>query len=70
VSFSIDFEPVGRRGEFSGDQSLLECARNLSVDLVSICGGTGSCEHCKVQVIAGKVSKPTLEEEANFLPVS
>jgi len=64
--YIIDFEPVGRRGEFAGDQSLLECARQLSVDLVSICGGIGSCDRCKVQVIAGKVSKPTLEEEAEL----
>jgi len=64
--YTIDFEPVGRRGEFTGDQSLLECARQLSVDLVSICGGVGSCDHCKVQMIAGKVSKPTLEEEAEL----
>jgi uncharacterized 2Fe-2S/4Fe-4S cluster protein (DUF4445 family) len=64
--FTIDFEPVGRRGEFSGGQSLLDCARQLSVDLVSICGGIGSCDRCKVQVIAGKVSKPTLEEEAEL----
>jgi len=64
--FNIDFEPVGRRGQFTGDQNLLECARQLSVDLVSICGGIGSCDHCKIQVIAGKVSKPTLEEEAEL----
>ena len=64
--YTIDFEPVGRRGQFSGDQSLLEIARQLSVDLVSICGGIGSCEHCKVQVIAGQVSKVTLEEEASL----
>jgi len=61
--FTVDFEPVGRRGEFNGDQSLLDCARQLSVDLVSVCGGIGSCERCKVQVIAGQASKMTLEEE-------
>ncbi|MEW5829822.1 MAG: 2Fe-2S iron-sulfur cluster-binding protein, partial [Chloroflexota bacterium] len=61
--FTIDFEPVGRRGSCASDQSLLDCARQLSVDLVSICGGIGSCERCKVQVIAGQVSKLTLEEE-------
>ena len=64
--FTIDFEPVGRRGEFSGDHSLLDCARQLSLDLVSICGGIGNCDRCKIQVIAGKVSKPTLEEEAEL----
>ena len=66
--YTIDFEPVGRRGQFNGDQSLLDIARQLSVDLVSICGGIGSCEHCKVQVIAGEVSKVTLEEEASLTP--
>ena len=64
--FTIDFEPVGRRGQFTGEQSLLECARRLSVDLVSLCGGFGSCEHCKVQVITGQVSALTLEEEASL----
>jgi uncharacterized 2Fe-2S/4Fe-4S cluster protein (DUF4445 family) len=62
-SFTVDFEPVGRRGEFNGEQPLLECARQLSVDIVSICGGFGSCEHCKVQVIDGQVSELTPEEE-------
>ncbi len=62
--YTIDFEPVGRRGEFGGDETLLECARQLSVDIVSLCGGVGSCEHCKVQVIAGEVSELTLEEES------
>jgi uncharacterized 2Fe-2S/4Fe-4S cluster protein (DUF4445 family) len=62
--FTIDFEPIGRRGECSGDQSLLDCARQLSVDMVSICGGIGNCERCKVQVVSGQLSKPTLEEEA------
>lgn len=64
--FTIDFEPVGRRGECASDQSLLDCARQLSVDIVSICGGIGNCERCKVQVVSGRVSKPTLEEEASL----
>src|SRR5678815_2337124 len=64
--FNIDFEPVGRRGGCASDQSLLDSARQLNVDLVSICGGIGNCERCKVQVVAGQVSKPTLEEEATL----
>jgi uncharacterized 2Fe-2S/4Fe-4S cluster protein (DUF4445 family) len=66
TSFNMDFEPIGRRGECPGDQSLLDCARQLNVDIVSICGGIGNCERCKLQVIAGRVSKPTLEEEASL----
>ena len=64
--FNIDFQPVGRRGECSGDQSLLECARELNVDLVSICGGAGTCGHCKVQVVSGEVSERTSEDASIF----
>lgn len=64
--FHIDFQPVGRRGIFSGEQSLLDCARELNVDLVSICGGVGSCNRCKVQVISGQATPPTPDEESAF----
>lgn len=64
--FNIDFEPIGRRGQCKVTQSLLESARQLNVDIVSICGGIGSCDRCKIQVVAGMVSKPTLEEEAEL----
>ncbi|MCX6066048.1 MAG: ASKHA domain-containing protein [Chloroflexi bacterium] len=64
--FNIDFEPIGRRGQCSADQSLLASARELNVDIVSICGGVGTCGHCKVQIIAGKVSKLTLEEQGEL----
>src|SRR5512139_491514 len=64
--FNIDFQPIGRRGECSDDQSLLECARRLNVDLVSICGGAGTCKRCKVQVVSGTVSEPTPEENSSL----
>jgi uncharacterized 2Fe-2S/4Fe-4S cluster protein (DUF4445 family) len=64
MAYSIDFEPVGRRGECAEDQSLLDCARQLSVDIISVCGGIGVCERCKVQVVAGQVSIATLDETA------
>lgn len=64
--FNLDFEPIGRRGQCKSDQSLLESARELNVDLVSICGGVGSCARCKVQIIAGEVSKLTAEEQGEI----
>jgi len=64
--FHIDFQPVGRRGVFSGEQSLLDCARELNVDIVSICGGVGSCNRCKVQTISGQATPPTADEESAF----
>jgi len=63
LQFTIDFEPIGLRGQFIAEQSLLECARHLSIELVSLCSGMGACGHCKVQVISGQVSPLTAEEE-------
>ena len=63
---TIDFEPVGRRGECPADRTLLEAAQRLGVDLVSLCGGKGNCHRCKVQVLSGSVSPPT-ENEKNYL---
>jgi uncharacterized 2Fe-2S/4Fe-4S cluster protein (DUF4445 family) len=62
--FHIDFQPVGRRGVFGGEQSLLDCARELNVDLVSVCGGAGNCNRCKVKIVAGQATQLTADENA------
>jgi uncharacterized 2Fe-2S/4Fe-4S cluster protein (DUF4445 family) len=64
----IDFEPVGRRGEFPPGQTLLDCARQLGVALVNLCAGTGSCGRCVVQVLEGAASEPTPGEGEHFSP--
>ncbi len=66
MEYQLDFEPVGRRGVCQADQSLLEAARQLGVDLVSLCGGFGACESCKVQLLAGQLSELTLAEQDVF----
>ncbi|MGD9317077.1 MAG: 2Fe-2S iron-sulfur cluster-binding protein, partial [Anaerolineae bacterium] len=58
----VDFEPVGRRGECPEGQTLLDCARQLGVDLANLCGGGGSCGRCVVQIMAGAVSEPAASE--------
>ncbi|MFO7773927.1 MAG: ASKHA domain-containing protein [Dehalococcoidia bacterium] len=63
---TIDFEPVGRRGECEKSESLLACARRLGVGISSICGGKGTCHACKIQVLSGTVSKPTPSERDAF----
>jgi len=60
--YYIDFEPIGRRGKCPADQLLLDCARQLGVELVSLCGGKGTCGRCKVQVLSGRISEPTPSE--------
>jgi uncharacterized 2Fe-2S/4Fe-4S cluster protein (DUF4445 family) len=65
-ALNIDFEPIGRRGGCSKGQSLLDCARQLGVSIVSICGGQGKCQSCKVQILKGTVSEPALPEREVF----
>jgi uncharacterized 2Fe-2S/4Fe-4S cluster protein (DUF4445 family) len=66
ADFTIDFEPVGRRGKCRKKETLLACARRLGVGISSICGGKGTCHACKVQVLSGTASKPTPNELETF----
>ena len=66
TAFSVDFQPVGRRGECRKNESLLACARRLGVGINSICGGKGICHSCKAQIVGGTVSKPTRNEREAF----
>jgi uncharacterized 2Fe-2S/4Fe-4S cluster protein (DUF4445 family) len=66
TTHTIDFEPVGRRGECQRNEPLLTCARRLGVGISSICGGKGTCHSCQVQVLSGTVSKPTSNEQEVF----
>ena len=63
-TFNIDFEPLGRRGKARFGQTLLAAAQDAGVGLASVCGGAGTCEQCRVRLAAGKLSPPTLIEQA------
>ena len=64
--FRIDFEPLGRRGLAHPGQTLLQAAQSAGVGLASVCGGIGTCEECRVRLASGKLTPPTLVEEAVF----
>jgi uncharacterized 2Fe-2S/4Fe-4S cluster protein (DUF4445 family) len=68
MTIHVDFQLVGRRGECPGGQSLLDCARQLGVDLASLCGGAGTCVRCKVQILEGQVSELTPKERELLAP--
>ncbi|MCS7261000.1 MAG: ASKHA domain-containing protein [Anaerolineae bacterium] len=58
----VEFEPIGRRGTVASAMSLLDAARHLGVELVSVCGGVGICGRCKVRVLSGQLSALTAHE--------
>ena len=64
--YTVDLEPVGRRAEVSEEDTLLDAARNSGVDLMSVCGGIGACDTCRIRLIEGRLSEPTMAEEGEF----
>jgi uncharacterized 2Fe-2S/4Fe-4S cluster protein (DUF4445 family) len=65
-SYSIDFEPLGRRGKAAPGQTLLHAAQTAGVGLASVCGGVGTCEECRVRLVSGSLTALTLVEETAF----
>ena len=61
--FHVDFEPIGRRVENNAGNTLLAAAQTAGVQLVSLCGGVGSCNSCRVRLVSGELSPPTREEQ-------
>ncbi len=53
----VVFTPSGRRGVFRLGTPLLEAARELGVDIDSVCGGRGLCGRCQVLCSEGNFSK-------------
>ncbi len=66
MPYTIDFEPVGRRGPCAQGGTILDAARALGVDLASVCGGYGTCASCRVQIIAGSVTPVTQREQGEL----
>jgi uncharacterized 2Fe-2S/4Fe-4S cluster protein (DUF4445 family) len=62
----IDFEPIGKRVEVEVGSTLLDAAQQAGIELVSVCGGMGTCERCQVEIIKGAVSPLTMVEEQLF----
>ena len=53
----VIFTPSGKRGRFPVGTPILQAARQLGVDLDSVCGGRGICSKCQIQPSFGEFSK-------------
>ncbi|WP_026756556.1 ASKHA domain-containing protein [Sediminimonas qiaohouensis] len=53
----VVFTPSGKRGRFPKGTPVLTAARQLGVDLDSVCGGRGICSKCQVTPSFGEFSK-------------
>ncbi|MEO3478188.1 ASKHA domain-containing protein [Phaeobacter sp. CAU 1743] len=53
----VVFTPSGKRGRFPAGTPVLTAARQLGVDLDSVCGGRGICSKCQITPSYGEFSK-------------
>ncbi|MDD7970299.1 ASKHA domain-containing protein [Roseinatronobacter alkalisoli] len=53
----VIFTPSGKRGRFPVGTPVLTAARQLGVDLDSVCGGRGICSKCQISPGYGEFSK-------------
>jgi uncharacterized 2Fe-2S/4Fe-4S cluster protein (DUF4445 family) len=65
--YQVIFMPSGRRGRIPAGQSLLEGARQLGVDIESICGGRLTCNKCKIRVETGWFQKHAIFSSPDHL---
>jgi uncharacterized 2Fe-2S/4Fe-4S cluster protein (DUF4445 family) len=63
----VVFTPSGKRGRFPLGTALLGAARELGVDIDSVCGGRGICGRCKCLVAEGEFAKFGIRSHANHL---
>ncbi|MBU2982175.1 DUF4445 domain-containing protein [Lentibacter algarum] len=63
----VVFTPSGKRGNFPVGTPVLTAARQLGVDLDSVCGGRGICSKCQITPSYGEFSKHGVTVEDNAL---
>jgi uncharacterized 2Fe-2S/4Fe-4S cluster protein (DUF4445 family) len=60
--FEVDLEPIGRRVNMPLMATLLQAAQIAGVELSAVCGGMGTCGTCKVRLVKGDLTPPTVDE--------
>jgi len=63
----IVFSPSGKRGRFPVGTPVLQAARELGVDIDSICGGRALCGRCQVEPVTGQFPKEGIVSSVDHL---
>src|SRR5690625_4233574 len=63
----VVFTPSGKRGRFPVGTPLLTCARQLGVDVDSVCGGRGICGRCQVEIATGDFAKHAIQSRTGHV---
>ena len=63
----IVFTPSGRQGQIAKGTNLLSAARQLGVDIDSVCGGRAMCGRCQIDVGEGQFAKHGISSSSDAL---
>ena len=63
----VVFSPSGKRGRFPIGTPVLQAARELGVDIDSICGGRARCGRCQVEAVEGSFAKENMVSSPDSL---
>jgi len=63
----VVFSPSGKRGRFALGTPVLQAARELGVDIDSICGGRARCGRCQVEAVEGSFARENIVSSAGHL---
>ncbi len=63
----VIFQPSGKSGNFAHGTNLLDAARQLGVQIESVCGGRGICGKCQISVAEGEFAKFAITSKATHL---
>ncbi|MEW6552710.1 MAG: ASKHA domain-containing protein [Actinomycetota bacterium] len=66
MEYTITLQPGGESFSCPGDQDLLTALHAAGIEVESICGGIGSCGKCRIRILEGKVTEPSLEEDGHL----
>ncbi len=67
ATYTVIFQPSGKRGTARAGQTVLEVARDLGVYIESICGGHQTCGKCRVRVAEGQFDTYGIHSAADHL---
>ncbi len=67
TDLKIVFTPSGRQGRVPHGTSVLAAARQLGVDIDSVCGGRAMCGRCQVNLGVGEFAKHGIRSSAESL---
>ncbi len=65
--YKVQFSPQMKSGTFHSGQSFLDAAQQLGIPVPALCGGSGLCGKCKIEIIKGHV--PPNETDYEWLHV-